>query len=70
MLDNPRPVSGGGLGVRTFGGNPFWVGEMGYAYIQGVQQGGEGRVLTIAKNFPGFGSSDRPIYQGVPTILK
>jgi beta-N-acetylhexosaminidase len=70
VLDNPRPNQGSGLGIRTFGGNPYWVGEMGYAYIQGVHQGSDGRLLTIAKHFPGFGSSDRRINQGLPTILK
>ena len=70
VLDNPRPERGGSLGVRTFGGHPFWVGQMGQLYIQGVHQGSNRQVLTIAKNFPGFGSSDRDIDQGVPTILK
>ncbi len=70
VLDTPRPELGGALGPRTFGGHPFWVGEMGQAYIKGLQQGSEGQLLTIAKHFPGFGSSDRQINQGVPTILK
>ncbi len=70
VLDNPRPNLGSGLGVRTFGSNPYWVGEMGHAYIQGIHLGSDGKLLTIAKHFPGFGSSDREINQGVPTILK
>jgi beta-N-acetylhexosaminidase len=70
VLDNPRPERGGSLGTRTFGGHPFWVGKMGQAYIRGVHQGSDHQVLTIAKHFPGFGSSDREINQGVPTILK
>jgi beta-N-acetylhexosaminidase len=70
VLDNPRPNQGRGLGVRTFGGNPYWVGEMGHAYIEGVHQGSSGKLLTIAKHFPGFGSSDREIDQETPTILK
>jgi beta-N-acetylhexosaminidase len=70
VLDNPRPNQGNGLNTRTFGGNPYWVGEMGYAYIQGVHQGSNDRLLTIVKHFPGFGSSDREINQGLPTILK
>jgi len=67
VLDTPRPNS---LGTRTFGGHPFWVGQMGQAYIQGVQEGSDHQLLTIAKHFPGFGSSDREINQGVPTIIK
>jgi len=70
VLDNPRPERGGSLGARTFGGHPFWVGQMGQAYIRGVHQGSQHQVLTIARHFPGFGSSDREIDQGVPTILK
>jgi beta-N-acetylhexosaminidase len=70
VLDNPRPEQGGLLGTRTFGGHPFWVGQMGQAYIRGVHQGSNGQLLTIAKHFPGFGSSDRAINQGVPAILK
>jgi beta-N-acetylhexosaminidase len=70
VLDNPRPDRGGSLGVRTFGGDPFWVGKLGQAYVQGVHLGSDSQVLTIAKHFPGFGSSDRQINQGVPTILK
>jgi beta-N-acetylhexosaminidase len=70
VLDNPRLDWSNSLGIRTFGGHPYWVGEMGYAYIQGVHQGSNGKILTIAKHFPGFGSSDREINQGVPAINK
>lgn len=70
VLDNPRPEQGGSLGTRTFGGHPFWVGEMGQAYIRGIHQGSNGQLLTIAKHFPGFGSSDRAINEGLPTITK
>lgn len=70
VLDTPRPERGGSLGTRTFGGHPFWVAELGQAYIRGVHQGGQGQVLTVAKHFPGFGSSDRPINVAIPTIPK
>lgn len=70
VLDNPRPDRDGSLGTRTFGGSAYWVGEMGLAYIRGVHLGSNYQVLTVAKHFPGFGSSDRKINQGVPTILK
>ncbi len=70
VLDNPRLDRDNSLGTRTFGGHPDWVGKMGTAYIEGIHQGSDGRMLTIAKHFPGFGSSDREINQGVPTILK
>lgn len=70
VLDNPRPNLSGSLGTRTFGGHPYWVAEMGQAYIQGIHQGSQHQILVIAKHFPGFGSSDREINRGMPTILK
>jgi beta-N-acetylhexosaminidase len=70
VIDSPRLDGGNSLGTRTYGGDPHWVGEMGQAYIRGVGEGSGGKILTIAKHFPGFGSSDREINQGVPTILK
>lgn len=70
VLDNPRLDQDNLLGTRTFGGHPFWVGEMGRAYIRGLHEGSNGRLLAIAKHFPGVGSSDRVINQEVPTIIK
>lgn len=70
VLDAPRPERGGLLGIRAFGGHPFWVAQMGEAYIRGVHQGSNNRVLTIATHFPGSGSSDREIDKEVPTIIK
>ncbi|MCB0153444.1 MAG: hypothetical protein KDF65_01515, partial [Anaerolineae bacterium] len=70
VLDAPRPERGGLLGIRAFGGHPFWVAQMGQAYIRGVHQGSGNRVLTIATHFPGSGSSDREIDKEVPTIIK
>ncbi len=70
VLDSPNPSSNGDLGSSVFGGDPYWVGQMGSAYIAGLHIGSEGRLLVIAKHFPGDGSSDRPIDQEVPTIRK
>ena len=39
VLENPNGEGKGDLGVRTFGGDPFWVGEMGKAYIKGLHLG-------------------------------
>jgi len=58
------------LGVRTFGGDPYWVGEMGAAYISGIHQGSNNRITVIAKNFPGRGSSDRLPEEEVATVRK
>jgi len=58
------------LGVRTFGGDPFWVGEMGAAYINGIHHGSKNKIAVIAKNFPGRGSSDRLPWEEVATVRK
>lgn len=58
------------LGTRTFGGDPYWVGKLGQAYIEGVHQGSGGKVAVIAKNFPGLGSSDRSVDDEISTIRK
>lgn len=58
------------LGTRSFGGDPFWVGVLGQAYIQGVHEGSAGQMAVIAKHFPGRGSSDRPSEEEVATVRK
>ena len=68
VLALPRSDSQGDLGTRVFGGDPYWVGEMGQAYIEGVYDGSGGKVLTIAKHFPGHGNSDRLPDQEVAVV--
>ena len=58
------------LGTRSFGGDPYWVGEMGKAFIEGVHQGSENKIAVIAKHFPGQGGSDRPPEEEVATVRK
>ncbi len=58
------------LGVNTFGGDPFWVGELGKAYISGIHNGSDNRILVIAQNFPGTGNSDRSPEEEVATVRK
>jgi beta-N-acetylhexosaminidase len=70
VLNDPRPTGRGDVGVRTFGGDPFWVGTLGRAYIRGVHQGSSGRVATVAKHFPGHGGSDRLPDDEVATVDK
>ncbi len=70
VLNNPRPTGQGDIGTRTFGGDPWWVGQMGRAYIEGVHQGSGGRVATVAKHFPGHGGSDRLPDEEVATVDK
>jgi beta-N-acetylhexosaminidase len=70
VLDVPRPGSKGDLDTRTFGGDPFWVGKLGQAFISGVQTGSGGGVVTAAKHFPGQGGSDRRPEDEVATVQK
>ena len=69
VLEVPA-VSGGDLGTRVFGGDPFWVGEMGRAYVAGLHTGSDNQLLVIAKHFPGVGGSDRLPEEEVSTVRK
>jgi beta-N-acetylhexosaminidase len=69
VLEMPA-VSGGDLGTRVFGGDPFWVGEMGRAYVAGLHNGSNNRLRVIAKHFPGVGGSDRLPEEEVSTVRK
>lgn len=70
VLDSPIQEGGDDLNVRSFGGDPFWVGEMGKAFIKGVHEGSAGRVSVFSKSFPGRGSADRSIDLEVATVRK
>lgn len=70
VLENPRSGGNGDIGIRSFGGNPTWVGELGRAFVRGVHTGSLGRMLTVAKHFPGHGGSDRSTDSEVPTVNK
>lgn len=63
-------TSGDDLGSRTFGGDPYWVGRMGQAYIRGLHLGSGSRLVVVAKHFPGRGGSDRPPETEVATVRK
>lgn len=62
--------TGNNLGTRTFGGDPFWVGEMGKAYVRGLHLGSRDQMAVIAKHFPGRGASDRLPEEEVATVRK
>lgn len=70
VLESPEATLSNGLGAGVFGGDPFWVGQLGQAYIRGVHSGSEGKILVIARNFPGRGSSDRPTGEEPATVRK
>ena len=68
VLSVPRPESSGDLGTRTLGGDPYWVGRMGRAYIRGVHLGSAGKVAAVGKHLPGLGASDRSLDEEVATV--
>ena len=60
--NNPRnPV----IGSRSFGEDVGNVSRKGIAYIRGMQ---EGRLLTVAKHFPGHGDTDQDSHLTLPLI--
>src|SRR5215216_2387996 len=70
VVEAPNPSARIDLGPRVFGGDPFWVGKMGRAYISGLHTGSNSRMVVVAKNFPGRGDSDRSPEEEVPTVQK
>ena len=70
VLDLPRSGGAGDQGIRVFGGDPRWVGEMGAAYVSGVQQCSGGKLASVAKHFPGHGESTRSVESvDVPVVV-
>ena len=70
VLEAPNPESAGDLGIRAFGGDPFWVGQMGSAFISGVHEGSQGTLAVAGKHFPGSGGLDRPPEEEIATVRK
>ena len=70
VLERPSPLSAGDLGTNVFGGDPYWTGQMGSAYVTGVHEGSVGRLAVTARSFPGKGSSDRSVDVEVPTVRR
>ncbi len=70
VLESPESTLSNGLGAGVFGGDPYWVSQMGQAYIRGMHTGSDGRMLVVARNFPGRGSTDRPAGEEPATVRK
>ena len=70
VMEQPRPDLVAGFGLHAFGGEPFWVGRLGQAYVTGIHRGSDGRVATVAGNFPGQGGTDRRPEEEIATIQK
>lgn len=70
VVDSKDMVAATNVGTQSFGGDPYWVGEMGKAYVEGLHIGSQGRMSIIAQHFPGLGSVDRPPSEEVSTVQK
>lgn len=55
----------GAIGKRSFGNNPKVVSNFGIAYAKGLESGG---VVSVAKHFPGHGSSVIDSHKGVAKV--
>ena len=53
------------IGNRSFGEDPFRVGELGIQYMKGLQDNG---VMACAKHFPGHGDTDMDSHESLPII--
>jgi beta-N-acetylhexosaminidase len=70
ILGDPRLGGPGDLGVSSFGGDPFWIGILGQAFVEGVHEGSSGRVGVVVTHFPGLGASDRSAAEDVATVRR
>jgi len=70
VLENPLIQGASQLENRSFGGDPFWVGEMGRGYIQGLHEGSNNRMVVVGTHFPGLGSTDHVPEDEVATVRK
>ena len=70
VIDFPETDSTADLAVQSFGGDPFWVAQMGSAFISGLHEGSEHKMLVVSKHFPGVGGSDRPLAEEISTVRK
>lgn len=70
VVDSKDLVAANYANTQSFGGDPYWVGELSKAYVEGIHLGSQGRISVIAQHFPGLGSVDRPPYEEVSTIQK
>ncbi len=70
IISDPDPASSGDMGAAAFGGNPYWVSQMGTAFMRGLRTGSDGKLLIVATHFPGRGSADRAPNEELATVRK
>lgn len=62
------PRSSDPLATAAFGGDSWWAGQHGRAFIGGVRDGSGGQVLVFARHFPGQGDRDRQPDEELSTV--
>jgi len=70
VVDSNSANSASLNGTQSFGGDPYWVGQMGKAFISGLHQGSNNQLAVIAKHFPGLGGVDRLPDVEISTVMK
>jgi beta-N-acetylhexosaminidase len=70
VVSNPQPLGPADQGAQLFGGNPYWVGKIGQAFIQGLHEGSDNHVAVMAQHFPGYGDGDRTLRDQIPAVNK
>ncbi len=70
ISEKPNPHGVWDVGTDVFGGDPFWAGRIGQAYIRGVHRGAGGTVAVAPIHFPGQGASDRNPDREITTLYK
>jgi beta-N-acetylhexosaminidase len=70
IREGPGLTGNNNIGTGAFGGDPYWVGQMGKAYVTGLHRGADQHIAVIATHFPGLGSADRSVQVEVPTIRR
>lgn len=60
-------ISRGVIGYRSFGDDPELVADFGVAYAKGIESGG---VISVAKHFPGHGSSYNDSHKEVAVVSR
>lgn len=67
LPDGDRGEAARVIGNRSFGSDPKRVARLGTAYARGLESG---RVLSVAKHFPGHGSADADSHRRLPKVDK
>ena len=63
VTENPKGV----IGSRSFGGDPVRVADLGVSYARGIESG---KVISVAKHFPGHGSPKGDSHKSLPVIKR